>query len=166
MRASQPATVRASFSPDISHSDGNSNTAPREGTWPTGGWLPSCRPGAITRRLGSHDWNAERRLAAMTRRTLLRLGGIVALLGLVGIAGCRMLGPWYEGRPLGYWLAHLKPALWKVSPGTEIRHLLVHSAHFRGHCRLLQLAPQIHDAAVRPPSTPHPPELAASADEL
>jgi hypothetical protein len=38
--------------PDISHSDGNANTAPREGTRPTSTHYRSCRPRALTRRSG------------------------------------------------------------------------------------------------------------------
>ena len=39
-------------SPDISHAAGNADTAPREGTRPTRGPPRSCRPRALTRRLG------------------------------------------------------------------------------------------------------------------
>jgi hypothetical protein len=47
----------------------------------------------------------------MTRRKLIRCGSIVAVLGcLVGIGAYQLLGPWYEGRPLGYGVDRLEPA--------------------------------------------------------
>jgi hypothetical protein len=47
----------------------------------------------------------------MTLRKLALCGSIVAVIGcLVGIGAYQLLGPWYEGRPLGYWLDRLEPA--------------------------------------------------------
>jgi hypothetical protein len=52
----------------------------------------------------------------MTRSNLIRCGGAIALVVCV-VSICLSLrsgpGPRYEGRPLSYWLDHLKPAVWR-----------------------------------------------------